>query len=177
MRAPPDIPRCVGLPPGAPCPAHNDNSWPEGCDCYMQYQPESDWNSNVATTLVVCVLAAIGLLILLYSVAYGSDNQPDCMTRGQARAAYPDRALYWRSPKRCWYAGQIVRNVSSREKTARPAPRPARHAVKTMHWDEFNELDAAADRDTYFNGESVPVWRLAPIPHPRFLPWDERIGM
>jgi hypothetical protein len=149
----------------------------------MQYQPPSDWDNEVAMALLACALASIALLAMTFYV-FGADNQPDCMTREQARAAYPNQALYWRTAKHCWYGGQTVRNVSSREKTARPArpARPARSApsqpkIKTVRWNDYNELDAAADRDTYFDANAMPAWRAVPIPRSRFLPWDQRIGL
>jgi hypothetical protein len=173
IQVPPDaprFPRCAGLPPGAPCPAHDDNSWPEGCDCYMSHQPDNDWNDSVATALLVCALSAIAIVAFTW-IALGADNEPACMTKEQARAAHPGQWLYWRTSKRCWY-GQGRATLKSQ-----PQSRSVRPTVKSVRWNEFNELDAAADRDTYFEPEPAPIWRLIPIPHPRFVPWDERIGL
>src|SRR5262245_17556096 len=148
--------RCDGLPWGMPCPALEDGTWPEGCDCQMSLNHPDD-DSSIAGALVVCVLAAIGLLILLYTVAYGADNDrpAECLTQSQARARYPDHALYWRTKHRCWYAGQVVRNVTTRDKNARVvrlAPK-----IKTVREQDYNELDAAADRPTYFDPHGMPA--------------------
>jgi hypothetical protein len=133
-------------------------------------------DSTIALALVACVIAAIAIIAMTFFVlgaaAADNDVREECLTREQARARYPGRWLYWRTSRRCWYA-QEGRKASNPNHPSRPA----RPTIKTVRWNEYNELDAAADRDTFFDGAPIPIWRLAPIPHPRFVPWEQRIGL
>lgn len=123
----------------------------------------------------------VGLLMLallissatLYGVA-AADNDTPCLTKEQARAKYPGQYLYWRTEHHCWYG----RPGRGRVATFAHGSRVVHPRVKIVRWNDYNEIDAAADRETYFNpGEPLPIWRLAPIPQSKFKPWDERIGM
>jgi hypothetical protein len=126
------------------------------------------------TTLFAIAVTCLIVWLMFSTAAKGADNDQPCLTKEQARAKYPGQYLYWRTAAHCWYG---------RSKSGRQIPtirsRSVRHYdVKVVRWNEYNELDAAADRETYFNpGEPLPIWKLAPIPKSKFAPWDERIGM
>lgn len=130
-------------------------------------------NSALITALVIVVLATVGILAMTWA-AIGADNNVPCLTKEQARQKYPGHYLYWRTAAHCWYGRP---KPGRGDPTPRAQSRSVRPDVKVVRWNEFNELDAQADRDTYFESEPVPIWRLAPIPHPTFEPWDKRIGM
>lgn len=168
---PPDVPaprrKCEGLSPGTPCPAYFDGSWPEGCDCVRWFDRDEDGYDS-ATIWVACALAVVALVAMTL-FAFGADS--NCLTREEARKKYPTSYLYWRTAARCWYARDPGRGNPSQSQSRSVRP----PSVKVVRELEFNELDAQADRGTYFSEQLV--WRLVPIPQPRFKLWDERIGM
>lgn len=130
-------------------------------------------DNTLAWSLLTLALAAIGLIAMM-SIVLGADNDTPCLTKEQARAKYPGQYLYWRTAQHCWYG----RPGHGRVATFSHGSRIVHPRVKTVRWDEYNEIDAAADRETYFNpGEPLPIWKLAPVPESKFKPWDERIGM
>ncbi len=94
------IPRCHGLPPGAPCPV------PEDCDCDKLGVAMKHYSGSFFWPVVV-ILATIGFLILgllwfAYD-AFGADvDQTPCLTKEQARIKYPGAWLYWHTANRCW---------------------------------------------------------------------------
>jgi hypothetical protein len=117
----PDVPaprrRCYGLRPGAPCPAHDDGTWPEGCDCQMdlRHYDGSLTKAGVALGLVVFALLFLAVWAVM-EVAFGADV--DCMSKEQARAKYPKQVIYWHTSKRCW------NNTPLRAVHARAMPPP-----------------------------------------------------
>lgn len=134
---------------------------------------------RILLILIALILGwALGLLMFglgaIINEAIAADNDTPCLTKEQARVKYPGQYLYWRTEHRCWYG----RPGHGRVATFAHGSRVIHPRVKTVPWDEYNEIDAAADRDTYFNpNEPLPIWKLAPIPKSKFVPWDERIGM
>ena len=64
---------CYGLRPGAPCPAYDDGTWPEGCSCMnlKRYTGSLTWaTAGIIFAIVALTLLALGLII---NVAYGAD--------------------------------------------------------------------------------------------------------
>jgi hypothetical protein len=104
-----DIPaplrKCYGLRPGAPCPAYDDGSWPDGCNC-MQLRNSFTGTLTRAGVIVGLVVFALLFLALwaIVDVAFGADvgYNPHCLTKEQARAKFPNGVIYWHTANRCW---------------------------------------------------------------------------
>ena len=140
----------------------------------------------VLPVTITMVFAIVVTCLVIWSIfgsspAQGADNDTPCLSKEQARAKWPKDWLYWHGVNRCW---DNVRAYARPDRTgkSRKLPLDAEgnpvDAVKIRHWNEYNELDAAADRQTFFSEEiAPPSWRFAPVHKSRFLPWDERIGM
>ena len=72
-----DIPapqrKCYGLRPGAPCPAYDDGTWPEGCDC-MNLRKYDGSLTTAGIVLALVVFAVIFIVVGLFSSAvFGAD--------------------------------------------------------------------------------------------------------
>lgn len=123
----------------------------------------------IAVALAVVAMVAMTLFAFSADRAAAADNDRACLTKEQARAKWPREYLYWHTAQHCW---DNVRSYARPDRTNKGAKGPA---VKIVREQDYNELDAAIDRETFFN--EALVWKLVPVPRPKFKPWDERIGM
>lgn len=57
-----------------------------------------------------------------------------------------------------------------------PPAFPKRAEIKTVKPDEFNELDAMADADMFFDAKPMTLWPPVILPLLPFVPWQERIN-
>jgi hypothetical protein len=123
-------------------------------------------NHDLPGTMLALALAAIGLflLVLLLPAPAGAA----CLTQAEARARWPTSHLYWHTRQRCW-DNQRASHGPAQPKGVTPSTdrsedykKPPRQrwaaGVKTVRWQDYNELDAAADRDQFFRGDSVAMW-------------------
>ena len=163
-------------------------------------------NSETSAALATAALAALGLFVLML-IATSPAPGAVCLTKAQARELWPKQHLYWYSPKRCWsnrrgppqnlqidpipntktnttpWVEQAQAQAPDAKATPKEAPkhkkRPRRKPdeARTYRWEEFNPLDALADRGTYFYGEPIETWAsIMPLNLYQFTPWNERIS-
>lgn len=96
--------RCYGLAPGAPCPALDDGTWPEGCDCCVEGAKMKGYDGSIIVAvmwIVALTVASIAILLwLLFGKAFGADV--DCLSKEQARAKFPNQIIYWHTINHCW---------------------------------------------------------------------------
>lgn len=136
---------------------------------------DRDEDGYDSMTIWIAVALAIVAMVAMTVFAFGADNDQPCYTREQAREKFPGQYLFWRTANHCWYGRPRVGRANLHPN---PKSRSVRPDVQVVRWNEYNSIDAQADRDVYFDtGTPVPVWRLAPIPKSKFPLWDERIGM
>ena len=93
---------CYGLRPGAPCPAYDDGTWPEGCSC-MQLRSYTGSLTRMGVIIALVVFALLFIAIgLIVDVAFGADNAAPCLTKEQARAKWRTEWIYWHGANHCW---------------------------------------------------------------------------
>lgn len=159
-QSPPDVPmtrkKCHGVAPGAPCPAYDDGTWPEGCDCVQRLNDDRGDNS-LAWTLLTLLVAAIGLLLMTY-VVLGADNIAPCLSKAEARAKWPKDWLYWHGVNRCWDNVKVYARPDRTHKGNR--------GVSAEKVDEIQYRSEAERR----------LRECCWPPEPKFSPWDQRIG-
>src|SRR6187399_2885104 len=155
-RLPDHARRCYGLPPGAPCPAHDDGTWPEGCDCF-------------------------GLVVN----ALGADNLTPCLSKAEARAKYPKQIIYWHTINHCWDNVPVRvahprktdklptvdanSNVAPRRATAVASVRPS---LPTVFYPSL--MSGGGTDDIMLRGEAMQTWPAIAdfdADPPLFLPW------
>jgi hypothetical protein len=100
---------CDTVGPGAPCPTHDNGTWPEDCICYQEGQPGS-WlrlirrsEKTMLTAFYVfglCLLTAV--LVLMFLLMPAALAAPSCLTKSEARENWPRAHLYWHGRSRCW---------------------------------------------------------------------------
>ncbi len=97
---------CYGLRPGAPCPAYDEGTWPDGCECMKLPLAHYDGSLTWATIGIAFAVLALSLLALalIVDVAFGADvgYNPHCLTKEQARAKFPNGVIYWHTANHCW---------------------------------------------------------------------------
>ena len=124
-------------------------------------------------------IAAVLVIALLLSIlgmwkALAADS---CLTFEQARRQWPTTHLWWHGRDHCWdnrRRGDRMHAPVARRAYAQDA-NGGKPRAKVVNSKDYNELDAAADRDAFFRGEPLPYWPPILTPHPRFTPWDDRI--
>ena len=197
----PDIPAprraCYGLRPGAPCPAHDDGTWPEGCDCMKlrTYSGSLTW-AAVGIGLAIFLLLFIGIWAIV-DVAFGADNSQPCLTKEQARAKWRTEWIYWHGSNHCWDNVRGSANTANKaDGTVQiiRAPKPNR-ATKAGR-EDTTPLDASGNQirgpsiyfpdlmpgtgvdGTMMRADSMSQWPvLMDVDAPSlFLPWQKRIS-
>jgi hypothetical protein len=133
--------------------------------------------------LVAALGLALATLLLVGLAALGADVNPDCLTKAQAKAKWPKAWLYWHTADHCWdnRPGRrhgLHRQHGTKAMAQDDVKRKKSDRLKFVSPDDYNELDAATDKDAFFRAEPLQLW--PPIiqrqPHARFIPWEERIG-
>jgi len=127
-------------------------------------------NSEDMRLALLIALAAF-LLILTLAVAPAGI----CLTEAQARQLFPKEHLYWYSKDHCWSnrRGGPPSKLRIDPIPQKKDPRQVGGGVKVSKWDEYNELDAAADQELFFQAKPLPFWQSV---IQVFRTWEDRIG-
>ena len=153
-------------------------------------------NNDTYGALVTLALAGAILFVLAVILATPALPADVCLSKKEARQLWPRSHLYWYSKDHCWsnrrgpprglrmdpvvnshaQAKEVVPNEAARDGDNKKRPRVS--GVKTVQPDEFNEIDAALDTDTFFQAEPFPLWRsVSPVdPYVFSELWAQRIG-
>lgn len=113
---------------------------------------------DTAWSLATLVVAAIAIAAMLLWVTSLPATEV-CLTKKEARQLWPRQHLYWYSKDHCWSnrrgppRGLKFDPVFSKAHAEVKAAAPP---VKIVKAEDFNELDAAADRDTFFDAKPFP---------------------
>lgn len=147
----------------------------------MNDDTDTPW--SLATLAVAGV--AIALLLMWVREAPGRERPTVCLTKKEARQLWPKQHIYWFSKDHCWsnrrgpprnlkfdpvfskaHAEEVKQhpNVDSTPDAHknRPGSGGSRAVIKIVKWGDFNELDAAADADTFFNAEPFTYQAYVP---------------
>jgi len=189
QRVPDHARRCYGLAPGAPCPAHDDGTWPEGCDCYAQGGGDMRGYSGSLTLLAVGIML-LSIIIALISIgmvvnALGADNLTPCLSKAEARAKFPGQIIYWHTVNHCWdnvpvkvaHARKTDKlpivdangGATSRRATAASSVRPS---LPTVFYPSL--MSGGGTDDIMLRGETMQTWPVVAdfdADPPLFLPW------
>jgi hypothetical protein len=122
--------------------------------------------------IVSSSIVLIGVWTLMEK-AFGAEV---CLTKSQAKAKWPKAWLYWHTDRHCWdnIPGHHKQYRDPIKTFAQDANGGKSALLKFVSGEEFNELDAQADADAFFRAKPLPLWPVV-MPHPRFIPWEERI--
>ena len=149
--------KCYGLRPGAPCPAYDDGTWPEGCKCM---QLRNSFTGTLTRAGVIVWLVVFALLFcaiwLIVDVAYGADNAAPCLTKEQARAKWRTEWIYWHGANHCWDNVRGTANTANKpDNTVQiiRAPKPNR-ATKGGRMDT-PQVDASGNEVQHSNSQPV----------------------
>jgi len=164
---------CSSVPPGAPCPTHDDGTWPERCVCYCESRGDLSISAKVGIALTVAGFLAFFTVLLFAITAKAADNDAPCLTLDQARKKWPGVHLWYslQGDKKCWSDERVRSFRAPPARAAKPShvrysvnrnplqlPKPALDAngmaihhsgaplVVFVSEDEFTDLDAQADK-------------------------------
>ena len=130
----------------------------------------------------------LAVLFVLLLMAAPAAADAVCLSKSEARKLWPTQHIYWYrlGRERCWsdrhgpprnlridpVMGHLAQDANG-SNTAKKGDR-----LKYVAPDEYNELDARADKDAFFQAEPLPLWPpVMPLAQPRFIPWEDRIGI
>jgi hypothetical protein len=135
--------------------------------------------------IVAVMLAALAVSVFAIwkaMAAAGDDRPAVCMTKEQARAKFKTSHLYWHTEHHCWddHRGRRHDRPARKQDLANVYADAngvvmSKPRVKFVSAGEYNELDAALDRDSFFRGQPLPYWPPVIDPYPHFIPWEQRI--
>jgi hypothetical protein len=138
------------------------------------------------TSLALMTLALAGVAIaimVLILAAYPADGATICLTKKEARHLWPRQHIYWYSKDHCWSnrRGGPPRNLhidpvfpkGAMAEAKKESPLPS-GVVKIVKPDDYNEMDAQADADLFFNAQPVPFWRFSALDD-GFSTWHRRV--
>lgn len=127
---------------------------------------------KAATQGMINVLIGVGVIFAaLFILGWlglirPADGSAVCLTKHEARQLWPKKHLYWYSPHHCWSnrrggppTGVKYDLIRENHAQAEAAPAPpmkqsaASKVIKIVKWQDYNELDAQADADTFFNAK------------------------
>ena len=152
---------------------------------------ETAWS---LATLMVAGLA-IFLLLLWVSTAPAKDRPEVCLSKKEARQLWPRQHIYWYSKDHCWsnrrgpprnlkfdpvfskaHAQEVMPDPKrpTDDHKNRPGSGGSRAVIKIVKWGDYNELDAAADADLFFNAQPVPFWKFSALDD-GFDTWRRRV--
>src|SRR5262245_11000295 len=130
-------------------------TWPKSWkECRM--------NNNTAASAATMAIAGLGLFILMLLMTTAAPAAV-CLSKKEARELWPKAHLYWYSKHHCWSNRRGppsgLRMDPVRNSLAQAKKEPAPKEERVYRWDEYNPIDAMADRDTYFKAEPFQLWR------------------
>ena len=136
---------------------------------------------ETSASLATLLIAGLAIAILLLWVT--SAGAEVCLTKKQARELWPRQHLYWYSKDHCWSNRRgpprglkfdpVFSSSAQAQDDKKPRQKPAE--VKILPADEFNEIDAAADSDTYFRAEPFPLFGSLVVQENFEMEWKIRI--
>ena len=131
--------------------------------------------------MAVLALAGLAIALLLLWVSSAATATSVCLTKKEARQLWPRQHLYWYSKDHCWSnrrgppRGLKFDPVFSKANAqAEPEKKRSPQVVKIVKAEDFNELDAQADADLFFNAQPVPFWRFSALDD-GFSTWRRRV--
>jgi hypothetical protein len=141
-------------------------------------------NETIAALFTIAVVGfALFILALLLAVPAGTREV--CLSKSEARQLWPKSHLYWYSRHHCWSNRRGPPRGLRLDPILEPTPKRADNkkeprlsgAITVVHPDEYNELDAAADQDPFFQAEPFPLWRSISVPDAYDFAeaWAERV--
>lgn len=152
-------------------------------------------NNDTAWSLTTLAATGLGIAAFLYWTQPASPGI--CLTKKEARQLWPRQHIYWYSSDHCWsnrrggpprgikvdkinetHAEEVMPDSEQlRADKKTPHERWARGAaVKIVRQDEYNELDAQADSEVFFNSQPFPYWaHHMDYDLSRFKTWYERV--
>lgn len=120
--------RCYGTPIGQPCPAIEDGTWPEGCDCMnMDGQDEHLIAQWVVAAMLAIAFVCFVVWAFFTTPAKGADNipaDPNCLTQTEARKKFPGQWLYYHGAAHCWDNVRKYAKPDRRLKGGKTKPQP-----------------------------------------------------
>lgn len=140
-------------------------------------------NNDTSGALVTMVLAGAILFILAVMLATPAVPADVCLTYRQARHLWPTQYLRWYSKDHCWsnrrgpprglHIDPVDKPVAQESKKPRPLG-----GGDTIPADQFNEIDAAADSDIFFDAKPFELWRSVAVVDPYVFAdlWAQRIN-
>jgi hypothetical protein len=136
-------------------------------------------NNETSMSLATLVVAGLVIFLLLLWVR-SAEPAAICLTKKEARALWPRQHIYWYSKDHCWSNRrgpprglQLDPIFGSHAQAEEKKPLPDK-VIKVVRGNEFNELDAAADADTFFRAEPIPYWRFSALDD-GFDTWKRRV--
>lgn len=138
---------------------------------------------ETSASLATLLIAGLAIIILLLWVTSAGSSQV-CLTKKEARVLWPKQHIYWYSKDHCWSNRRgpprglkfdpVFSHINAQaEDNKKPRQKPAE--VKILPADEFNEIDAAADSDTYFRAEPFPLFGSLVVQENFEMEWKIRI--
>lgn len=190
---------CMGLPPGAPCPAHKWGTWPQDCICYQEGNYPMQ-QSRLMWIFVGVVLALVCLIGTWFAIdfAFGADVDKSCMTKAQAAAQHPGKWLYWHGPRHCWddHPGRFTSRaaVYGKKNTLKLPPPPldananvphhsgrpietVEEARPTIFYPSL--MSGSGTSDAMLHPEQMTTWPVIAdfdLDPPQFIPWQKRVS-
>jgi hypothetical protein len=129
------------------------------------------------------VICGITLFILALLLATPAVPAAVCLSKSEARQLWPKSHLYWYSRDRCWSNRRgpprdlRMDPVFNSHAQAKKEPRLGGGVINTIPADQFNEIDAQADADTFFEAKPFELWRLVAVVDPYVFAelWAQRV--
>jgi hypothetical protein len=139
-------------------------------------------DNQIAAILTTMLAAGIGVLLLIWTVPVRGATV--CLTKSEARQLWPRRHIYWYSKDHCWSNRRGPPRGLRFDPVKDPVfgkahaeAKPAAPVVKIVRAEDYNELDALADTDTFFKTEPpFPYWaHVMDVDLSRYKTWYQRI--
>jgi hypothetical protein len=130
------------------------------------------------------VLVAAAIAVFCFIMASVVASAAECKSEQSGKGYWSWRYIKPHDHKRCWYPGHRILpksrlhwpEIKPEKKLIDPVFPPPRAQIKTVAPDEFNELDAQAGNDFFFDAKPLTLWPPIIFPLMPFVPWQERIA-
>jgi hypothetical protein len=137
-------------------------------------------NNDTAASVATMLVAGLALFLMVLWISTAAPAAV-CLTKQEARELWPKQHIYWYSKDRCWSNRRgpprnlkmdPIRNSLAQAKKE-PAP-----PERVYRWDEYNPIDAMADREIFFEPKPFPLWRSISVWDPYVFAdlWAVRIN-
>lgn len=145
---------------------------------------ERNRRAEIVMIILAVMLGAVAVLSLLLAFVRTANPSAVCLTKSEARQLWPRRHLYWYSSDHCWSNRRggpptgvkydLIRENHAESLPANKSDRAPRALIKVVRAQDYNELDAQADADIFFNAQPVPYWRFSALDD-GFETWKRRL--